>query len=276
MTAPMTFPNFAGKHAEDAFFSPADYIAWRRAQGTLPEFPVLGGLILTYQRSLLDAVAAEPGVTETDGFGGRTLLVPSPIPGGPAIALCGGFGIGAPAVTAILEEWIGVGIRRVISIGIAGGLQPDLAIGAITLVDRAIRDEGVSHHYLAADQPAIPDPALSAALGRALTGQGATPRVGPTWTIDASYRETVAELRHYQAAGVLTVEMEASAVCAVARHRGVALATAFTVSDSLAELVWNPRFAAAAVRTGLMTLYRAAVEVLSRPDDPAPAPGGPA
>lgn len=271
----MTFPNFAGKHAEDAFFSPADYIDWRRAQGTLPEFPDLGGLILTYQQSLFDAVAVELGVTETIAFGGRTLLVPSPVPGGLPVGLCSGFGIGAPAVTTILEEWIAAGVRRVISIGIAGGLQPDLAIGAITLVDRAIRDEGVSHHYLAVDQPAIPDPALSAALGRALAKQGATPRVGPTWTIDAPYRETVAELRHYQTEGVLTVEMEASAVCAVAQVRDVALATAFTVSDSLAELVWNPQFAASEVHAGLMTLYRAAVAVLSRPDEPAPAPERP-
>ena len=270
----MTFPNFAGKHAEDAFFSPADYIAWRRAQGTLPEFPDLGGLILTYQRSLFDAVAAGPGVTAMDGFGGQTLFVPPTAPGGLPVALCGDFGIGAPVAAVILEEWIAAGVRRAISIGIAGGLQRDLPIGAITLVDRAIRDEGVSHHYLATDQPAVPDPALSAALGRTLTAEGAMPRVGSTWTIDAPYRETVAELRHYQAEGVLTVEMEAAAVCAVAQVRGVALATAFTVSDSLAELAWNPQFAASEVQTGLMTLYRAAAAVLSRPDGPEPAPGG--
>ena len=80
-------------------------------------------------------------------------------------------------------------------------------------------------------------------------------------------------MRHYQAEGVLTVEMEASALCAVAQYRGAALATAFTVSDSLAELVWDPQFAAEAVQAGLMTLYRAAVTVLSRPVDPVPTPG---
>ncbi len=262
----MPFPNFAGKHAEDAFFSPADFIAYRRPQGQLPDIPEVGGLILVYQPALLEAVASQPGVRPVaNGFGGQTLLIPPSAADGLPVLLCGGFGIGAPMVSAILEEWIAFGIQRVVSIGIAGGLQRDLPIGAIALVDRAIRDEGVSHHYLPGDRDARPNAALSAQLGEELGRLGVSPRVGPTWTIDAPYRETVAELRHYQAEGVLTVEMEASALCAVAEVRGVALATAFTVSDSLAELVWNPQFRSEEVRVGLMTLYRAAVEVLSTP-----------
>jgi uridine phosphorylase len=260
----MPFPNFAGKHAEDAFFSPAHFIAYKRAQGALPVIPDVGGLILTYQPALIRAVAAEPGVVPVaDAFGGETFLVPPSRPDGLPVLVCGGFGIGAPIVSVILEEWIAFGVTRSISIGTAGALQPELAIGDITLVDRTVRDEGVSHHYLPSDVEARPDPALSDRLGNELARLGVTPRVGPTWTIDAPYRETVAELRHYQAEGVLTVEMEASAVCAVAQVRGVALATAFTISDSLADLVWNPQFASDEVQAGLLTLYRAAVAVLS-------------
>ncbi len=264
----MPFPTFAGKHAEDAFISPADFIAYQRGSGRLPDIPAVGGLILTYQPALLDEVASQPGVvTVENGFGGTTLLIPADEPGRSPVLLCGGFGIGAPMVSAILEEWIAFGIRRVVSIGIAGGLQRDLPIGGITLVDRAIRDEGVSHHYLPGDVEARPDPGLSDRLGEELVRLGVTPRVGPTWTIDAPYRETVAELRHYQGEGVLTVEMEASAVCAVCQVRGVALATAFTVSDSLAELVWDPQFRSDEVQAGLWALYQAAVAVLSTPAD---------
>lgn len=262
----MTFPAFPGKHAEDAFVSPADFIAWRRREGTLPELPTVGGLILAYQPALLRAVEAMPGVTEVHPtFGGTTLLVPPTSDKGLPVLFVGGFGIGAPIAAAILEEWLAFGVRRVVSIGTAGGLQPDLAIGDLTLVDRAIRDEGVSHHYLATGDDARPDPELSAALGAALTAAGRPPRVGPTWTIDAPYRETVAELRHYQAQGVLTVEMEASAVCAVSTVRGAQLATAFTISDSLADLVWDPRFNDEAVTAGLMALFGAAFEILSAP-----------
>lgn len=262
----MPFPNFSRKHAEDAFFSPADLFAYRRARGALPDLPTVGGLILTYQPALLAAVTAEPGVVPVlNAFGGQTLLVPPAHPDGLPVIVCGGFGIGAPVAAVILEEWIAFGVNRIVSIGIAGGLQRDLPIGAITLVDRAIRDEGVSHHYLPGDVEARPDSALSLLLGEALGQLGVLPRVGPTWTIDTPYRETVAELRHYQTEGVLTVEMEAAAVCAVAEVRGVALATAFTISDSLADLVWDPQFASDEVQAGLMALYRASVTVLSAP-----------
>jgi uridine phosphorylase len=98
---------------------------------------------------------------------------------------------------------------------------------------------------------------LGAALG------AATYQTGTSWTIDAPYRETVAEVRHYQAEGVLCVEMEAAALFAVASVRGVHLASAFVISDSLADLEWNPQFHGDEVQAGLVTLYEAAVAALS-------------
>jgi uridine phosphorylase len=78
---------------------------------------------------------------------------------------------------------------------------------------------------------------LRAALAARLPGG---PAVGATWTTDAPYRESREEVRRYRAEGVLTVEMEAASLAAVARHRGVAFATAFAVMDSVAEAEWRP------------------------------------
>jgi uridine phosphorylase len=75
----------------------------------------------------------------------------------------------------------------------------------------------------------------------------------------------VAEAKHYQADGVLCVEMEAAALFAVAAQRGVPLASAFTISDSLADLVWDPQFHAAETEAGLVTLFAAAVDLLAAP-----------
>jgi uridine phosphorylase len=58
----------------------------------------------------------------------------------------GGFGIGAPAAATVLEELIALGVREFISIGTAGCLQPQRALGEAIVCTGAIRDEGVSHH----------------------------------------------------------------------------------------------------------------------------------
>ena len=58
------------------------------------------------------------------------------------------------------------------------------------------------------------------------------------------------------------MEMEAAALFAVAEVRGLRVSSAFTISDSLADLAWNPQCHGAEVRAGLITLYEAAVRAL--------------
>lgn len=254
----MPFPNFAGKHAHDAFFSPADFVAYKREQGPYPDFVVPGGVILSYQPSLVRHILATEETEQVNFANGMTLLSDT----GGRIGVIGGFGIGAPAASTILEELIALGVRRFISMGTAGSLQKTLAIGALTVCDRAIRDEGVSHHYLASETFAYPTPELTATFVDQIKQLGHDPLVGPSWTTDTPYRETVEEAKHYQQEGVLTVEMEAAALFAVAQYREVEIASGFAISDSLAELTWTPRFSSDETQQGLVTLYRAAVATL--------------
>ena len=64
-------------------------------------------------------------------------------------------------------------------------------------------------------------------------------RSGPTWTVDAPYRESVEELEKYSKMGVLTVKMEASALFAVSEARGARGAAVLMVSDVLTEEGWT-------------------------------------
>ena len=86
--------------------------------------------------------------------------------------------------------------------------------------------------------------------------------VGTSWTTDAPYRETLAEIRKYQSEGVATVEMEAAALFAVAEYRKVDMGSFFTISDSLAELEWKPEFHGETAKKSLETIFKVAVEVL--------------
>jgi uridine phosphorylase len=261
----LPFPNLEGKHEHGAMFGPGDFIDYLKAQGLWRDFPTPVGTILFYQRWFLERVVAQ----ETQS--GRLLSHELPRAllsfhlvraGDLVIGLSGGFGIGSPAAAAVMEELTAAGVGKFISVGTAGGLQKDLRIGDVVVCDRAIRDEGVSHHYLAPAKFAHTSTALTGRLGAALTERGVNVRVGTTWTVDAPYRETVEELKHYQSEGVLTVDMEAAALAAVAEHRGVEFTAAFSISDTLADLVWDPQFRSKEVLLGLDRLYAAATEAL--------------
>lgn len=130
----------------------------------------------------------------------------------------------------------------------------------------AIRDEGTSHHYLASDDPVSPSQELTARLRRELDARSLPYHEGPTWTIDAVFRETVAETKHYRDLGVLTVEMEASAIYAVGKVRNVDVTGAFVVADVLHEDGWKPEgIGAAETRERLEQLLEASIATLAAP-----------
>jgi nucleoside phosphorylase len=265
--APPSYPNFAGKHAEEAIFTPADFTAYLRRVGALEAYQAPAGVVLCYQRSLYRHVLELEGLISRERRGSLHSVVLLPSTGG-RVGLLGQFGIGAPAAAVAMEELAASGTSAFVSVGTAGSLQRDLNIGDLVLCEAAIRDEGVSHHYLPPARLAMATSSITAALGSAMRDAGVPFRPGTSWTIDAPYRETVAEARHYQAEGVLCVEMEAAALFAVAEVRGVQVASAFAISDCLADLVWNPQFHGPEVEAGLITLYEAALSALDH------APGG--
>ncbi|MGH9298660.1 MAG: nucleoside phosphorylase, partial [Acidimicrobiales bacterium] len=71
---------------------------------------------------------------------------------------------------------------------------------------------------------------------------GAVPHVtGCSWSTDAIYRETRAKVARRHEEGCLTVEMEASALLAVAQFRGARLGQYLYAGDSLAGETWDHR-----------------------------------
>lgn len=256
----MAFPNFVGKHTHEACINPQDYIAYLRQLQSLPALAMPHSIIFCYQDQLLRHIVAYEETERVEAIPNEFYLLKSTEG---KVGIYGGFGIGAPAVTTALEGFIALGARTFISIGLAGTLQPAVSVGDIVVCNRAIRDEGISYHYLEADKYVSPSEWLTTRLVQSLEQAGYPPIVGTSWTMDAFFRETIAEIRQYQQEGTLTVEMEAAALFAVAQYRGVDLAAAFVISDSLADLVWNPQFETEAVGTSLIHLYQTARVMLT-------------
>jgi uridine phosphorylase len=255
------FPSYGGKHGHDAFVTPQAVLAHRRARGFGLVDAVPPAVIVTYQPRLLDGVLDAEATTALP-VGGPAETVHALDRTDGRVGIVGRFGIGAPVAAVVVEELIALGAREIVTVGVAGSLRPELLVGDVVVADEAIRDEGVSHHYLPADHPALADPDLSDRLEFALAADRLRPCRGPTWTIDAIYRETVAEARHFAERGALCVEMEAAALFAVGIVRRVALAAVLCISDSLAGAEWDPHYDSERLARRVWAAFHATVDCL--------------
>lgn len=225
----MTFPKFKDKHLEEALFTAHDFYSYKKwSRKAFPE-----NMIFCYKKSILSYFKRKykGEYTKIKMYSDQEILKIGNI----------GFmkfnGIGAPYAATFMEELIACGARKFINMGIAGGLFET----GVFICNKAIRDEGTSHHYLPDSIFAYPDEELTKRLARSLDKNSISYKIGPTWTIDAPYRETKREISHYKESGIKTVEMETSALFSVAKVRKVKIAAVFAVSDILGKK-WDPQF----------------------------------
>ena len=209
----MALPHFPTKYGSPAIITARQSIEHGHPSRPLPECPP--DLILLFQKRLWREVSAS-AVEKAAGDRAPFVVLDR---GQAPVAVAGGFGVGAPAAVVALEMCVALGARRVVVVGYAGALQPGLEPGGVLLCNRAIRDDGTSYHYLPAEAEARADPTLLDSCQRALAAAEIDATIGSTWTTDAPFRETEAEVREMQADGVLAVEMELAATSAICTCR---------------------------------------------------------
>ena len=253
----MAFPNLKGKHLKDSMCSPEEFLQYKKAAWGYKGFTVPKGVIFCYSRRLLRHILEKNKARKVEGLSGEFYLLEDV---NSEVGVAANFGIGSPAAAALMEELIALGVERFVSVGEAGTLQKSLKIGSIVVCEKAIRDEGTSHHYLKPAKYAYASKEMTRKIEKVLQKLGRKYVTGSSWTIDAPYRETAAEVKKYQKENVSTVEMEAAALFAVAEYRKVEAGAIFTVSDSLAELFWEPKFHVSSMNWDV--IFRAAVEAL--------------
>ena len=215
---------------------------------------------MCYDTAFWHWVCARPGIVECDGWLNGAYLVPC---NDSWIVVLKVPGFGAPTAVMTLEELAAFRIEKFVNLGTAGGLQHSMNIGDVVLCDRAIRDEGTSHHYSPAEKYALPSPELTENLCTAFERKGIQYSKGTSWTTDAPYRETIEELRQYRSDGVATVEMEVSALFAAGAYRGVGVSAIFVISDILSEEDWHQGYHSAEKLEGLKKTFEIILEMVA-------------
>jgi len=150
-------------------------------------------------------------------------------------------GVGAPLAVGILEEVIALGCTKFIACGGAGVLDRDIAVGHLLVPTSAVRDEGVSYHYLPPSREVTPSMEGVTAIKAALKANDVEYLTTKTWTTDAIYRETPDRIARRRAEGCLAVEMEAASFFACAQFRGVTFAQILYGGDDVSGSAWDHR-----------------------------------
>lgn len=128
--------------------------------------------------------------------------------------------VGSASIAMMAEFLIGNGVKYIIACGGCGVLT-NIPSGDVIIPTSALRDEGVSYHYLPPSREIMLDVDVVNVIKDVLTKHKIEYIECKTWTTDAFFRETPDMIQYRREEGCVAVEMECSAIAAVARLRGV-------------------------------------------------------
>jgi uridine phosphorylase len=256
----LSFPNYPDKHKLDSLLTADELVAYRARLGRMPKVKPQG-VLFCLERGLPHRMRWRIPVERAGAMNADVYAVKKTKG---AVAVLTSFGGGSPMVMELAEELAVMGAQKMILMTWGGTLQLDTQPGDIVVCNRAIRDEGASHHYLPSAKYVDASGTLVNKLVDAIRKRGARCTVGTTWTTDAPYRETREEIVRYQSEGVKTVEMESAGLFTVGQVRGVQTASVVIGMDSLATLRWQTPERLDGIMRSLEIVYAAAIDVLSQ------------
>jgi uridine phosphorylase len=169
--------------------------------------------------------------------------------------------IGAPAAAMLFDILIASGVKRLLMLGMAGSISADCHIGDVVVPLWGVREEGTSHHYVRSDEQARASPSMVKGIRKHFGHLGI--REGGVWTIDAPYRETAEKVKCYSTNGVLVVEMECTALMAVAQCRRKSFGSVLVVTDEVRHDGWEEAFRGAKVRRTTRLVCESAADYFS-------------
>jgi uridine phosphorylase len=199
-------------------FEPANLLREARRQKQLHEIAVPEICILDPDGDILRVLRREGRANPAPGWACYHTDLYEFNDGGERFGIIG-CAVGAAFAVLLAEELFVSGCRLLVSMTSAGQILAQGPTPYFVVIDRALRDEGTSYHYLPPAEFAAADQALVKAAMQASCGAGQTIYRGAAWTTDAPFRETAAAIERASARGILAVEMEAAALYAFAEAR---------------------------------------------------------
>jgi uridine phosphorylase len=254
-----TPPILAHKHADaPSVFTPEGLLREARRQKKLRTAPVPPICVLDPDGDIMRRLVRERAVQrDADWACYHTDLFRGTLEGIELGMI--GCAVGASFAVLLAEQMFASGCRLLISMTSAGQLAALHPPPYFVLIDRALRDEGTSYHYLPPADFSHADAALIATVEGAFAGVGQPVERGAVWTTDAPFRETLEAVEAMRIRGLLAVEMEAAALYAFAAARRKPVLCFAHVTNQMAQVHGDfEKGEADGTRAALMVILAAA------------------
>lgn len=145
----------------------------------------------------------------------------------------------SPAIATQAEDLIAGGVKELIHIGFAGGLQINQKPGDFVLTDGAFNDTAVAGLYGFDYETINSTKILTDELEGKMLCNNLHYKRGVHWTTDAGYRETWGQIIEHREKGALCVEMEGVGLFTIANYRKCLASAIYVISDVLVEDDWK-------------------------------------
>lgn len=149
--------------------------------------------------------------------------------------------VGAPGCVALIEDIFAMGAEKLIIFGTCGVLDSTIEDCSVIIPNMAVRDEGTSFHYAPASDEIVVNTKYIDAFTRILDQYELKYHIGKVWTTDGIYRETRDKVNNRKKQGCICVDMECSAVAALAQFREKDIFHFFYAADNLDCEQWDER-----------------------------------
>ena len=149
--------------------------------------------------------------------------------------------VGAAGCVGVIEEVFAMGAEKLILFGTCGVLDASIEDCSIIIPNKAVRDEGTSFHYAKPSDEIEVNKKYIDEFVDILKEFECRYTIGKVWTTDGIYRETRGKVNSRKQAGCLCVDMECSAVAALAEFREKEVFQFFYAADNLDNETWDAR-----------------------------------
>lgn len=208
----------AKRYDESSVFTPDSLLQEARRQKNLSETTVPDVCVLDPDGDIVRQLASTGRAEEDSSWPGYHTDLYRFTLNGDEVGIIG-CAVGASFAVLVAEQLFAAGCEFLVSITSSGQITSKEDPPYFVLIERALRDEGTSHHYSPPARYTTADPALCDRVETVCQSVSRPVYRGATWTTDAPFRETDAAIQRAREEGILAVEMEAAALYAFATER---------------------------------------------------------